>query len=108
MERNPVRAHMVRRAEDYRWSSAAAHCDDRPDPLLNQRPSWKKQLAQIEDWSAWLAEGDESEEIATLRRNADKGLPCGNESFIQTLEQQAGRPLTYRPQGRPKASGDRK
>jgi putative transposase len=32
VERNPVRAGLVRRAEDYPWSSARAHCGLREDP----------------------------------------------------------------------------
>jgi putative transposase len=35
VERNPVRAGMVRRAEDYPWSSAAARCGLRHDPMLS-------------------------------------------------------------------------
>ena len=35
VERNPVRARIVARAEDYRWSSAPAHCGARDDPLLS-------------------------------------------------------------------------
>ena len=34
VERNPVQAGMVRRAEDYPWSSAAAHCGLRSDSIL--------------------------------------------------------------------------
>lgn len=102
VERNPVRADMVRRAEDYRWSSAAAHCGKRIDGLLNLESAWSKQFLVIEDWSAWLAEGDETEEMQTLRRNVDKGLPCGAEGFVKKLGKQAGRLLDYRPQGRPK------
>lgn len=32
VERNPVRAGLVSRAEDYPWSSAPAHCGDCPPP----------------------------------------------------------------------------
>jgi putative transposase len=108
VERNPVRAGMERRAENYRWSSAAAHCGMRPDALLDTHSNWSKHLAQVEDWSAWLGEGDESDELTMLRRNADKGLPCGSETFVRSLELQAGRVLTYRPQGRPKATDELK
>lgn len=34
VELNPVRAALVARPEDYRWSSAAARCGRRTDPLL--------------------------------------------------------------------------
>lgn len=106
VERNPVRAGMARHAEDYRWSSAASHCGKRIDGLLNLESVWSKQLSVMEDWSAWLSEGDEAEEIQMLRRNVDKGLPCGSEGFIKKLGRQAGRLLDYRPQGRPKKAND--
>jgi len=56
----------------------------------------------MEDWSAWLAEADEAEELQMLRRNVEKGLPCGSEGFVQKLGRQVGRLLEYRPWGRPK------
>ena len=102
VERNPVRAGMVRNAEAYRWSSAATHCGKRQDELLNPDAGWGKQFSAIEDWSTWLAEGDETEELHILRRNAEKGLPCGADSFVQALEVLAGRVLGFRPQGRPR------
>ena len=37
-----------------------------------------------------------------LRRNVEKGLPCGTDKFIQKLETIAGRVLQYRPIGRPR------
>lgn len=102
VERNPVRAGMVRHAEDYQWSSAVAHCGKKIDGLLNLKSAWSKQFSVIEDWSAWLSEGDEAEKIQVLRRNVDKGLPCGSEDFVKKLGKQAGRLLEYRAQGRPK------
>ena len=101
VERNPVRARIVRKAENYRWSSAAAHCGLRQDPVLTQKRPWLKQLEASGDWSAWLAEGDEPQRLEILRRNADKGLPCGSAKFIRTLEKMTGQALQYRPRGRP-------
>lgn len=102
VERNPVRAGMERRAEDYRWSSAAAHCGKRLDSLLNPESGLSRKFSEIEDWPAWLAEGDEAEELLMLRRNIEKGLPCGSDGFVQKLGRKVGRLLEYRPQGRPK------
>ena len=106
VERNPIRAKMVRKAENYRWSSAGWHCGLRPDPLLTTKPTWRRQFEGIGDWSAWLAEGDEPEKLGVLRRNVDKGLPCGSEKFIQKLEKLTGRALQYRPRGRPRKTND--
>ena len=107
VERNPVRARMVRKAESYPWSSAQAHCGLRQDEVLTTKPSWRKQFEAIVDWSAWLAQGDEPRELAILRRNADNGLPCGSEKFIRKLETLTGRLLQYRPRGRPKKDDDK-
>ncbi|MDA8329100.1 MAG: transposase [Betaproteobacteria bacterium] len=106
VERNPVRAGMVQRAEDYRWSSAAAHCGNRLDGVLNLESAWVKQFAMIDDWSAWLSEDGEMENIRILRQNVEKGLPCGNEGFVQRLGEMVGRRLECLPQGRPKKPQD--
>ena len=37
VERNPVRARLVRKPEDYPWSRAQAHCGMRGDPILWDR-----------------------------------------------------------------------
>jgi putative transposase len=101
VERNPVRAKMVKKAENYTWSSAAAHCAGKVDGVLTTKAYWKKQFESIADCSSWLAEGDTEDELSIIRRNIDKGLPCGSERFIKTLEKQIGRVLEYRPLGRP-------
>ena len=99
VERNPVRAGMVAMAEDYPWSSAAAHCGLRKDLLLADHSPWVRSLEGIGDWSAWLGEGDDAPTTDLLRRNADKGLPCGSDRFVQELELATGRILHFRPQG---------
>lgn len=107
VERNPVRARMVRKAENYRWSSAGAHCGLRQDDVLTTKSSWRKQFEAIGDWSAWLAEGDAPQQLEVLRRNAEKGLPCGSEKFIRKLEKLTGRALQYRPRGRPRKDDEK-
>jgi putative transposase len=102
VERNPVRAGMESCAENYRWSSAAAHCGNRSDSLINFESDWRKRFPEIDGWSAWLAEGDETEEIRILRQNVEKGLPCGDARFVQKLGKMVGRQLEHRPQGRPR------
>jgi putative transposase len=102
VERNPVRARLVRRAENYRWSSAPAHCGLRADSVLTSEPLWLRQLKSMGDWSKWLGEGDRPEQLEVLRRCVERGLPCGVEGFIRKLERQAGQVLRLRPRGRPK------
>lgn len=79
----------------------------RSDSVLNLESVWSKQFAVIDDWSAWLSEGDEMEEINASRQNVEKGLPCGDANFIQRLGKMVGRQLEYRPQGRPRKAEDK-
>ena len=102
VERNPVRARMERKAEDYPWSSAASHCGRVDERVLSNNPQWKKLTEQVDDWSAWLAGGDDPSELKVIRRNIEKGLPCGSDRFIKNLEKMIGRSLQFRPQGRPR------
>ncbi len=92
---------MVKKAESYIWSSAAAHCLGQADDVLTTKTYWQKQFESIGDWSSWLAEGDTEDELSIIRPNIDKGLPCGSDQFIKKLEKQIGRVLEYRPLGRP-------
>lgn len=100
VERNPVRAGMIDRAEGYAWSSAAAHCGYGSDPVLTTDTSWRRQFEAVGDWSSWLASKDDPESLDVLRRHANKGLPCGSPSFIEKLEQATGRTLRCRARGR--------
>lgn len=101
VERNPVRAGIVRQAEDYPWSSAQAHCGLRRDPQLTTDPAWVDLLHQVDDWSTWLAPEDRPESLEALRRGSLSGHPCGSEEFVQDLSRRAGVQLAPRPRGRP-------
>jgi putative transposase len=98
VERNPVRAGLVDRAEAYPWSSARAHCGLAPDgPLSARRPF----PGPIADWRGWLAgEPDEPSE-RTIRWSTARGLPVGSSEFVADLERLLGRSLTPPPPGRP-------
>lgn len=98
VERNPVRARMVRRAEHYRWSSAGAHCGLIRDETLdggNDYARW-----DVGDWSAWLAEPEDTERLLALRRCTASGRPCGSDVFIETLQQRLGKSLRPNKRGR--------
>ena len=100
VERNPVEAAMTTQSEQYRWSSAAAHCGLIEDPMLAALPDSMKGVSQ-DQWSDWLALPEKTDVTDLIQRNIEKGLPCGNDQFISKLERIAKRPLRYKPQGRP-------
>ena len=99
VERNPVRAGLASKAEDYPWSSALSHCDGKVDPLLD--PDWPP-VPAIPDWSAWLASDDEISD-RRIRSRTRSGVPCGDDAFVSRLEQDLGRTLRLqRPGPRPR------
>jgi putative transposase len=98
VELNPVAGGLVERAEDYRWSSAAAHCELRHDPLLESRHE-SILLAGIANWSSWLALGVPDDCRDTLQRNETRNLPCGHLDFVAELEEASGRTLRFRTRG---------
>ena len=58
VECNPVRAGIVKRAEDFRWSSVAAHCR-----ICESHPVLARDFpadGDMEDWDEWLHEGLEN------------------------------------------------
>ena len=103
VERNPVRARIVRFAENYEWSSAAAHRRKRKDSFLSVDLPL---IGEIENWSQWLREEEDRDAAELLRRNRQEGIPCGSEEFIAGLESLLKRFLRFRPPWRPKKRPD--
>ena len=98
LERNPVRAGLVERAEDYEWSSASAHCGRRGDDLLAEMPvaDW------LTDWSAWLRGEDDEAMVERLRSCTRTGRPAGGDAFIERVQSLVGRVLRPQKGGRPR------
>jgi putative transposase len=95
VELNPVRAGIVSRAEDYRWSSARAHVQGTDDALLNRDLPLVKEIV---DWSGWLAGGDVRTDSEAIRKATERDFPLGSDEFVARLELELGRCL--RPQKR--------
>ena len=106
VERNPVRAGLVRVAWRYRWSSAAFHVGGLDaDALIGSRDGWFAELAA--GWREFLAEGDEEEFVARVRREANVGRPVGAAPFVAGLERRLKRRLTRGRPGRPRKGRSR-
>lgn len=89
VERNPIRAGMVERAEDYIFSSARAHVCKTKDKILSDN----FMLQEIKDWARYLAEGDNESEHQLFQKHARIGRPLGKDSFIEKLEKMTHRAL---------------
>lgn len=97
VERNPVRANMVKRAWDYKWSSAAYHTGKvKTDPLVVETDL----LSEIDNWRMFLSEVDA--EIEELRMQTRTGRPFGTVEFLKNAEELTRRVLRPLKGGRPR------
>lgn len=97
---NPVRAQLVKRPEDWRWSSVRAHFAGADDHVVKVDPA----LERVGDFRAFLGEEfDEAISYAALRKAERVGRPVGSKEWLADMEAKTG--LTLAPQKRgPKAS----
>ena len=97
VERNPVRAGLVKRAWEWPWSSAAGHVSGRGDALV--RPGGRL-AAAVSDWRRFLAAEEDEETLSRLRLHTRTGRPLGAPAFVDCLESLLGRTLRPRKPGR--------
>jgi putative transposase len=95
VELNPVRAAMVSAAEQWRWSSAAAHCGAVAPDTLMEMERWQKRWT-VAEWRAHLAAGETSTDVTALRQYTHTGRPLGSAEFVAALEHSTLRPLVPR------------
>ena len=87
---NPVRARLVERATDWRWSSLHAHLDPAAgDGLTATAPV----LERFPDLAARIAAGEDPARSDRLRKAERIGRPVGAADFIASLERRSGRRL---------------
>ena len=98
IERNPVRAGLVKRAWKWPWSSAAAHVAGRGDALVK---AGGPLAAEVSNWRRFLATEDDEEDAYALRSHLRTGRPLGDEVFVAGLEKALGLTLRRRKPGPP-------
>jgi len=92
VERNPVRAALVSRAEEWRWSS-----------LKPNRPAWLAEWPVIrpDDWVAHVNMPQTPAELEAFRTAVRVGRPFGDEQWCKDLLIRS-RGAPPRPRGRPR------
>jgi putative transposase len=86
---NPVRARLVQRAQDWRWSSVRAHLRGKEDGLTALAPI-KERYPRFADL---LESEPDSEPFARLRAAESIGRPLGTDVFLARLERLTRRTL---------------
>lgn len=106
IELNPVRACMVGKPEDYRWSSYRANAFGVRNPLVTPHSLYRDLGSNERDRRAAyrrLFEDDVALPVlAELRVALNRNRPFGDESFLKDLEARTGIGSEPKPRGRPR------
>lgn len=103
IERNPVRAGLVKEPWGWIWSSALAHVSgERSNIDLADITSYIEQSMDFQQWRKFILETDEEKDLKLIRGNVSTGRPVGSKEFVAKLEKEFNRRLTPLSRGRPK------
>lgn len=102
VERNPVRARLARRPEDWPYSSAAAHVAEQGDGLAEG--DWLRELTAgwVCTWGQWIAKPDDAAVGKRFTRHEATGRPLDERPLPARLTALLGPDLVPQ-EARPKA-----
>ncbi len=96
VERNALRAELVARAEDWKWSSLPRW--RRRDPLL-----WRGEIpVRDERWLKRVNEPLSVADLQRLRHSVNRGRPYGGDTWTKETAARLGLESCLRPRGRPR------
>ncbi|HWG20813.1 MAG TPA: transposase [Terracidiphilus sp.] len=96
---NPVRARLVARPEEWKWSSVKAHISGLDDALVTVRPVLDR-IPHLKE----LLQAQPEDDFSDLRRAEATGRPLGAPEFVTGLENLLGRKIARRAPGRKPAA----
>jgi len=102
IERNPIRAGMVKKPGDYIWSSARNHAVISKNDIINADYLFKYIEIRQDEWKGFVDTSDDPDELSAIRKYTMTGRPLGSCVFVQKLEKEFGGTLHALPVGRPK------
>ncbi|HWS78244.1 MAG TPA: transposase [Thermomonas sp.] len=106
---NPVRARITDDPTEYRWSSCAALCGHRDDPLLSLSPAQAALGGNAGDraraYRRLLSEAISEDELTAIRLYLQQQRAWGRDDFRAMVEAKTQRFADVRPAHRPVRSG---
>jgi putative transposase len=100
VERNALRARLVAKAEDWRWSSLAHRLRTEDDPIRQLLAPWP--LPEPADWVQRVNRPETAAELGAVRRSVLRGQPFGSTVWQQRAAKGLHLEYTFRRPGRPK------
>lgn len=105
IELNPVRAHLLTDAAQYRWSSYAHHIGAHADPLVTDHALYwalgNTPFAREAAYRALFEQALSVRQISELAEVSMNGRALGSDQFKRQLEQQTERRVLMGRRGRP-------
>jgi putative transposase len=95
VERNALRANMVRRAENWRISSLWRRLHAEAGMLSD----WP--LPRPRSWLQYVNQPQSEAELEAIRRSLQRGQPYGSDTWSRATAKRLGLESTFRPRGRP-------
>jgi putative transposase len=99
VERNPLRANLVTRAQDWRWSSLWHRVQQTGVSWLSPWP-----MEVPVGWTTEVNRAQTETELAGLRQSVVRGVPYGEKAWQQRTAAALGLESTLRPRGRPRVA----
>lgn len=99
VERNPVRAGLVRCAEEYLWSSARAHMLGEDEGGLLDMAWWRANGPNGAQWAKELRVEEDTADLREVRECTYAGRPLGEDRFVREVAESYGR---HWARGRPR------
>jgi putative transposase len=110
IELNPVRARMVRKPENYAWSSYRAHAGGAADVPLTDHPLYlalgATPAARRRSYLGLFEAALEPEFLTALRAATNGGWALGGARWKAKVERITKRRATPLPRGRPRQAGE--
>jgi len=101
VERNALRAGLVSRAEDWRWSSLWRRCRGSVEEKA-VLAEWALDLPR--DWVERVNRTDNEKELQALRCSVQRGRPYGTSDWQRQIAKRLGLESAYRSDGRPRVA----
>lgn len=99
VERNPLRANLVKRAEDWQYGSLF-RWNQPTEPLPRVLSPWP--IPRLPGWIKRVNEPHSEKELEAIRTCVNRGRPYGDEQWTDEVAEKYGLWFTVRPVGRPR------
>jgi putative transposase len=100
VERNPLRAKQVERAEQWPWSSLSRRAPAEAAPWLTPQKQWPVDAPR--KWLQRVNQPQTDAEEAAMAEAIKRGRPYGSDRWVKTTAAKLNLQSTLRPRGRPR------